>query len=373
VQHPRLFPLARLELRRSLAPALLITLVVLAALLLASNRGASLTGLEPDPAVLRGQARLLLWSFSLLVLVPAAIGRAASSGTWHARREAPWLGPRAIGQAPVALATWAGQLAALAILLAFVWVAGEWGAAHADRWGSPGGDLPAGSRTTLEERGRASAVPRGLLSPGDRTSWVAADSASLDQFHLRASLVAGGDTDKNGARLSLVTRRPGAAAFAMATETLLTAEATLVWTAPPGGGSLEIVLTNEGPATLVIGGPGGLTHWRPTPTDRRGPRTLLLLWLLALAPALALAQGLGFWMSPASATLAVLCLGLVAVSSAGGAAPMMSWAPWPGADLARAMAIIGEGRSPARPDTIALAIAAFWTLPGLLLARGRRP
>lgn len=372
MRRPRLTPLALLELRRSLAPALLVALLVLAALLLACDRGASLTGLQPDRELVRGQARLLLWLASLLILVPASIGRAAAAGCAHARRESPWLAPRAATPGPVALATWVGQLSALALLLSCIWLAGELGAGRAVVSGSAGGSAPSPSGPALEERGPATAVPRMLLSPGAHASWTLRDVAHRDRLHLPAVLAAGGDSAENRAGLVLGARRRAAGIERPATLTPWTEAGTLTWMAPAGDGTLEITLRNEGPATLIVGGPGGLSHWRPTPTDSRGPRTLLLLWLLALAPALALAQGLGFWMSPACATGVVLCLGLAIATSTCGVGPTPFWIPWPGADLSRAMSVLGTGRSPAPPGASALAIACFWSLPGLLLARGRR-
>ena len=135
---------------------------------------------------------------------------------------------------------------------------------------------------------------------------------------------------------------------------------------------------NAGPATLVIGGPAalgateGLSHWRPVATDSDGPRTLILLWLLALAPALALAQGLGSRISPASATLLLLCLGLAAAlaSPPPGSPTAISW---PGSGLREAMLTLGSGRSPAPPGPLALVGAVLWTIPGLVLVLGRRP
>jgi hypothetical protein len=367
-------------MRRALAPTLLGTLFLLCLLLIYAAGGDSLTGLEPDPAILRGQARLFLWTVALMIVVPASIGRAAGSGAAQAHRDAPWLRSRATGPGATALATWTGQLLGAALLLAGICWAGEACAAKT------GVEAP----VSLLERPASVAAPRQLLPAGGQLSWTVPESAAGDQHHLRAALAASGDSDVNRARLTLEAHRAntlerptavtptGDGEQLSGSERLLTETDTLIWTSPAGAGPLELTVFNAGPATLVIGGPAalgateGLSHWRPVATDSDGPRTLILLWLLALAPALALAQGLGSRISPASATLLLLCLGLAAAlaSPPPGSPTAISW---PGSGLREAMLTLGSGRSPAPPGPLALVGAVLWTIPGLVLVLGRRP
>ena len=357
MQRPRLLPLAYLEMRRALAPTLLGTLFLLCLLLIYAAGGDSLTGLEPDPAILRGQARLFLWTVALMIVVPASIGRAAGSGAAQAHRDAPWLRSRATGPGATALATWTGQLLGAALLLAGICWAGEACAAKT------GVEAP----VSLLERPASVAAPRQLLPAGGQLSWTVPESAAGDQHHLRAALAASGDSDVNRARLTLEAHRAntlerptavtptGDGEQLSGSERLLTETDTLIWTSPAGAGPLELTVFNAGPATLVIGGPAalgateGLSHWRPVATDSDGPR-----------------------ISPASATLLLLCLGLAAAlaSPPPGSPTAISW---PGSGLREAMLTLGSGRSPAPPGPLALVGAVLWTIPGLVLVLGRRP
>ncbi|MDP6370051.1 MAG: hypothetical protein QF615_10605, partial [Planctomycetota bacterium] len=69
-----------MELRRTLPAVLLIPLSILLLALALASGGDTLTGLDPDPAILRGQSRLTLWTAALVLIVPAAIAGAARAG-----------------------------------------------------------------------------------------------------------------------------------------------------------------------------------------------------------------------------------------------------------------------------------------------------
>jgi hypothetical protein len=102
--------------------------------------------------------------------------------------------------------------------------------------------------------------------------------------------------------------------------------------------------------------------WIPGASDRASGVEILIRILLALAVWAALALGLGAWVSPSIAALAIFTAWITAWLA--DVAP--AWLP--GADLWDALSITGMGRVPAALDPRAFAVGALLALVGLVLA-----
>lgn len=343
--------LFRLELLRTLGGGLApFVLAVLIVLVLAPWSTPELVAIEPRAEIVaRGLERQGVWTGALLFLVPALFWRAAGTFARWRQGDADWLGSRPTGRLAALVSTWAGTVAAGACLLAavalFVEVAAdggeetfayagtsglaevrrvEPGTARVFRMPDPEGRAPAGSRV----RARV-------------TVTVGAGPTTVARLTARRAVEGGGE---RSATVRVLAR------------TWLEVEL------PPGPGDLELEIASEGDGALAVLAPDSFQLWVPGGDERRASSTIFVRAALGLAAGLALAMGLGAWVSPITAGLGALLLWPLLELSFG--AP--GWLP--AARLARALAFVGEGRLPEALDPRALLGLVACVALGLALA-----
>lgn len=343
--------LFRLELRRALgggfAPFALALLVVL---VLAPWSTPDIVTIEPRAAaVARGLQRQGIWTGALLFLVPALVWRAAGTLARWRRGDADWLGSRPTGKLAALVSTWAGTVAAGALLLAAVALFIEL-------------DVD-GDAATFAYAGTSGLADVRRIEPGTARTFRMPDPGARapagSRVRARVTVTVGaGPTTV--ARLTV--RRTAGDGGEQTTTARVVARTWIEVELPPGPGALELELASEGAGALAVLAPDSFQLWIPGGDERRASLTIFIRSALGLAAGLALAMGFGAWVSPVTAGLGALLLWPALAIPLG--AP--GWLP--AARLARALAFVGEGRLPEALDPRALLGLLACVGTGLALA-----
>ncbi len=344
----RVLPLTWLAARRGLPPAAaLLGAVYLAALALVDWAPELARMAAEDPARLAGAlSRQGVWAGAALLLLPLLVVHFAGTVHRWRRGEVDWLASSPARPLSILVATWSGALLAGTAALAAAALAAE-ATAGADR----GGVRLAGVVET----------PRVTLAPGDsRASPLVRPPGPLPEGSvLAAELTAVAISE--AVRVSLRASRPGAEGAGELVEAWLKRRTRLEVPAPTGPGEVQLDLELSGPVPHCA-----LTRLElltPTASERAAGAALFGRAWIALAAWLALALGLGAWTSPATAGLAIAGSWLIAALRP----EPIAWLP--GADLARALGVVGDGVVPARIGWEPWLGAAVLALVGLGLAR----
>jgi hypothetical protein len=121
-----------------------------------------------------------------------------------------------------------------------------------------------------------------------------------------------------------------------------------------------------GPGAVVVLVEPGIELFEPTSSSRRASLAIAARSLLALSSALAIAFGLGAWMSAATATALTLCALLPAWLADGASAA------WPWVELPASLERVGDGFAPAWPAAATIAGAIATCAIGLALPLAHR-
>ena len=348
--------LARLALRRHFTPGLGICALALALLAATAHWGPPagavrelLDQVDPD-GVERALARQGVWAVLSVFLAPFLVLRSAGAiSTWR-RGEVDWISSSPASPARVLLSTWIGACLAAGLAVLLSAVAAELAA----------GSGPAGM--ALVDRSEA---PRAVLSVPGARSWTL-ESHALNRpgatVRVHVLLVAGGPAAD--VRL-LVTRGGGVGEQSRR----MSGRTELRVVAPAGEGPVEVRLELLEPDAIVALDASAVDVLAPVASERTASGRLGLHTWLALCAWLALALGLGAWVSTPTAALAVLALATASWSG-------LTGLPFPGHDLPAAYALVGERLAPPGPSAADVAGLALVAAAGLGLAlagfRGRR-
>tara|TARA_R110002096_G_scaffold124407_5_gene269097 strand:+ start:2043 stop:3059 length:1017 start_codon:yes stop_codon:yes gene_type:complete len=281
----RLAPFVRLEARRSLLRATLPTLILGAI--------AAWTPESADPSP--GAARHRIWMIGLLVLLPLAIGLAADRMTRIRRGEGEWLSSRPVAPLAVIFASWFGTwLAACAALVLLVVL----------------------TTTATTERKVPVLIRQGVNAHMIRIPAGATEQAQLAGYEqgtsvrVRVGPILGGDSPTTTCAVS-VTRGGTTATH----EERLVAR-TWVEAPIPGGDDVPVLtITNTGVGDLAWMDGTSIELYGVDGLASAVSMDLALRAAMLLAAALALAAGLGAWVTTGSATGVVLCLLLMTTQS----------------------------------------------------------
>jgi len=344
--------LARLALRRALPPGLVATAVVLAAFFLATTwrpapleAEALLGSIDPRSAA-SAIARQGLWAALLATLAPFLVARAALILPGWRRGEVDWLFASASTRTGLALSAYLGLAAAAAIFVVFDAAVAELAAGRA----GPGRALAA-----------RFATPTVLLA-GDEPIVRGIDlgrSPAGAALRVRILLVGGGPA----ADLRLAVRAVAADGAVHATRARLATSGNLEVTLPRSEGPFELSLERTGGESLVALERDGIELVTPVASERVGSLRLAARSWLALCAMLAVALGLGAWLSAPTAAIGALSLGLAALLAGSTVAPAL-----PLASLKEALSLTGEGLAAPWPSWRALVASAATIVLGLTLA-----
>jgi len=363
--HPALF---RLELRRGLRAGLPLLALVVAVLCASGGpelrEGSEGIGSSVDAGALaRGLTRLWLWSAVLLTALPLWVLRAAGTPARWRAGEGDWLGSRPTGRLAAWTSTWLGATAAGALALFAAALAVEL---------RTSGDGPSlaylGSHDLSDVRRVEPGETRAFTAP-EWTRWDGpgrdmGDAAGEARVRVRIRL-APADFAPRATVLVELARESGESSTVTRA---LAARERVELELPPGAGVPTLRVTNVGSAPLAILTPQSFEFWAPGASERRASFELALRGSACLAAALALAIGYGTWLGAPLAALATLATWVLVRVVAGGAT---GWLP--GMRLARALAFVGEGRTPEPLDPRALAgLAACAALGALATVGGMR-
>lgn len=342
--------LARLALRRALTPGAIVLWAVLALAVDARaepGEALRLVAGEDAGAVARGLARQALWIALVAPVAALLLARAAGVVPRWRRGEGDWLGSAPVPAPAVVASTWLGLAAACGAVVALTW------AVAALRVPTPDGASP--SWRWLRALPAPSAA---LAEEGDALRWQLDDPRGrleLVGARLRVDCaVLGVGTP---AHLRLTARRPSGASAS--SERSLAARGSIDVDVPGAGDALELALEQVGPGAAAA--PLEVALLAPAP-ESAATRALAARWALGLAAAAALALGAGAWMGSATAAL-LAALPWLATWLAGRAP---AWLP--GADLPRALDLVGRGLAPPALPAASLAGAAGLVALGLGVA-----
>ena len=336
-------PLVLLHLRRGLHPGLGLALLVVTGALLAGGGPpleAGLGAMDPEQ-VLRGLTRSAWWSALAFVLLLGAVTSAAGEhGRWQ-RGEVLWSSTRRLGPLGLTASAWAGRTLAL-----WVWLAAI----------ALGVELAAGDSSPAYQPGPRQEPVLGRLDTRDSTHRWSLAAPSTDGVRLSVELRWRGDYTAAD-EVELRVARRGAPATRLTRPPSLTQSFELAL--PTGDGPLDFELVARGAS-------GGLAV-ELLEVGLLQPRSeRLAAWRLALslgiwgATLLALALGLGAWMSVASTSaLLGVAWGVAWLERA-------AW-PVPGLELPAELEALAGGRVPAPLAPEAYVAAAGLVALGLLL------
>lgn len=339
--------LASLTLRRALTPGLCAVSLLLAAGFLTSTWQPHAQ--EVEALGTRGHASDLarqgLWTALLATLAPILIARAALVLPRWRRGEVDWLLAARRTRTELVVSTFLGLAAAAALFAAFAGATAELGAGSA----GAGRALEARFRTPAQVLGSAPLVRRLALGP------LPAGAV------LRARLqFLGGATAVD---LKLSARALGSDAAPSAVASRVFASGVLELPLPPGDGPIELRLERTGETALVALRENGIEVAVPIASARGASVRVAARAWIALIAALAVALGLGAWLSGAAAVagaLALTWISLLADAPGGG--------KWPAAALGEALELAGEGLAAPWPSGRSVALAATVVALALLLA-----
>lgn len=345
---PVSWPLLRLELRRTVASTA-VPLGLALTLLVLHLQPSALPGVEPQALarLRRGLAREAAWTAALTVWIPALVFRAAATPARWRGGEWSWLGARAAGPSTALLSTWTGQLVGATALLVAVAGLVEWRVSDgASSWLFVGECGP-GEVRRIEPGARAS---RTIRIPGP---------PARQGHRLRARVaigVGGGPTTLAELEVS------GGRAPARVTSQRIETRAWLEAAVPQGARDVELTLLNRGEGVLIWLD-AGVQVFEPVRSESRGSLSIALLAATAVAALLAVALGLGVWMSPATAGLAALVPWWVTLAEGGAA----HWLP--GGGLLGALGLVAEGRCAPALEPLPLLGVGLSMLAGGVVAR----
>jgi hypothetical protein len=349
-------PLFLLHLRRALHPGLWLLLAGTSLLVvLGAPQGAGdvlQSGI--DSAVLaRGLRRADLGFALLIVLLPTLLVGVARTFRRLDDGERHWLLSRPVSRACIALSSWAGGFAGGLLWLCAVGLGCE---LHA---GGGAASWRAGDELELTEIRR---------DAGEGTLLWRSQSAQRPPGCL-ARLTTGLFGSYNEVEAIELGARAASSVTPFATGRAEAGRKTVVEVElPPGGETLLFTLRARGARSQLDLNAPRLELFLPSP-ERAGTWQLLLRVALLLAGSLALALGLGAWLSPASSLL--LLLGGYALAWLESDSLDGTWlARWlPGYDLPVTLALVAEGRGPATTPAEAWLGALALVLLGLAAQR----
>ena len=358
--------LARLEYRRVLLGRIGLTLALwtLAVSLLTERAPLVRSSLAAAQQVERGLWRQSSWTAILFVLLPLVLVRAASLAQRWRAGEGDWIGSRPIGKGAALWTSFLGVSAAALtlLLLCLAWV----------EWRSPAGQ-PTFERLGGDALETVRRVPAGAAL--EFVPELGARPEEGDQIRVRAlasMLEPAQASTPRDASDSSGARAPGSQARVVLTRAghesagrarRLLGRDWLSATVPAGEGALRVRVETLAGAPLLWLSPGSVELWRPIASEAAASLRLCAHTAWALLAGLALALGLGFWLSPITAAAAVLALGLAASWLPGGTRRV------PGSDLAALLETIGQGRVPREPSAALGLVALAAVALGLCLAR----
>jgi hypothetical protein len=322
-------PLFSLYLRRAMHPALLLVLVAVA--LVASRSGnapeTALLGAENPEQLARGMMRREMWFLLCAVLLPVQLH---SAGQWTQRvrdGDGNWLSPRALSSWKIVLTSWFAIFCGSVAWLVAIAATGELAAGGGEASYRVVKEWPLlEHRTRGEENQLRWTTELGELPPGSRgrlSFGILGNYGDVEELVLRATPLDAGSRE----RATEAHVRPGR-------------RGRIEVELPPGEGNLLFEFSAVGAtAALLVESPRFLVSV-PAP-EWSGTTALLGRLALAAAAWLALALGLGAWISAPSSVL------LVAIFWGGAWERGVGGGFLPGAELPRAFAAVAEGRVPA--------------------------
>lgn len=343
---PRVF---LLTLRRTLDLPLVLWFATSAAFLLAQDWAPpnALLDVHGDPTATEstaaGLTRQGLWGGLALAIGPLLVLRAATTIAHWRRGEIDLFASRAAGRAAWIVSTWIGQCAAATILLSLC------GVLAAARAGS--------TLLALEPAGSAGTIG---------ADWITSEEPASSMLGTKAI------DAPAGSRLQVELAPQGAPAIEAelcVRAGMARASCTNVRIATRA--AIDVALARErGPLALEIRclTPGArlrvlsrdIELWIPSASLAVDVRMAARL-LLASFTWLALALGLGAWLSPSISALATLAVWIIALLGPRACTLL------PGGDLLDALEVIGRGRAPAAVDAMSLLLALGLCMLGILL------
>jgi hypothetical protein len=262
------------------------------------------------------------------------------------RGEVDWLLASARTRAALVLSAYLGLLAACGLVVLFVATAAE----------AASGPAPAGRALAA----RFATAPLVVESEQPLTRRIDPElSAPGGSLRVRLVLVGGG----RAADLRLAVRALGDEERVSAVRARLASAGSVEVPLPAPSGPYELELERTAGEALVAVRQDGIEILTPTASAREASLRVALRAGLALAALLALALGLGAWLSAPTAILATLTLTLLGLLAEGAIARAL-----PLASLAEALALAGEGIAAPWPSLRAVASAAVAVGIGLLAA-----
>jgi hypothetical protein len=336
--------LGRLFLRRALSPWLGVCLAAVGACLVWVEEipRSAVLGLDPERAeqVLRGLLRGSVWTLLPLVLVLVSVSAAARDPERWRRGEGLVLGTRRAPPWRVATSVWAGRTLGLVLWTLAIAAAGELGAAGSAPCFEIGPRESLSAARPAAAGGAFSIELAGArdLPPGSRArlSWYwLGDYSSLETVHLKAWRT-GSETTRTRAQSALVQH----------------IEIDL----PTGSGPLQLQVTTVGAESALAIGGLVLEYLHPAP-ERLGTWRLLVALAWFGATLLALAAGLGAWIS-APSSVALLTVTWCAAWIEGALEAL------PGLALPRMLRSVSAGHVPQAEE------GAVWFVGALLISLG---
>ncbi len=334
--------LTKLAFRRTLPPG--VVLFALAALLVAGTASWAPTAgaLEEliDEELARALTRQGVWVAALVLLIPVLVFRAAASVAGWRRGEVDWMASSPTARHTLLLSTWAGTVAAGALVVGACGIVAE---------------VAAGSGAETVRLKERTNVPRVVLVEEDALEHWTVNAPRVGEARLRVYLVAGGP----GAEVRLALERDGGGRSEVTRR--IAGRTELRAALPDGEGPVRVSLGRVGAGAIVALDPRGLDLLVPARHEWLASSQLFVGTWLALCAWLALALGFGAWVSGPIAATAVVAVTALTWSRA---TPGL---PWSG--LPEALALVGERIVPPTRPPAAEALTLLVIATGLLLGR----
>ncbi|MFT5285009.1 MAG: hypothetical protein ACI8TQ_001170 [Planctomycetota bacterium] len=349
--------LVALAFRRVFSTTFVVGFTVIAMLWQFENSELVNTTDFANETVIRGLRRESAWSFMALLVLPACLFAAARAGERWRLRDRDWIGSRAVSKLAFAASTYLGISLGGALLAATIGLVVE---------------LSAGGDGTALRRVQSLPVPvMNLIESGEQARFRIDESEEVNlagrsiRLELRATPGAGPT-----AKVRLACRRSSADSQTEI-EAIVSGRTSIGFELPSGVGGLDFTLTKVGAGCGVVALSGSLVLFESVASERVGSWTILVRVLLWMCAWIALALGLGSWMSAITATVLCLALQLPAWNSVNAfdvaqATALSSYIP--GADLVQSLKLLGDGLVPAHALPHSLLGLAIFVVVGLALA-----